>query len=57
MPRGRRALILAAAVLANLSLGTLGFFTIADFPLVDAAYMAIMTMTTVGYGEIHPLSR
>lgn len=57
MTHGRRALILIAAVLATLSLGTLGFRTIAGFPLVDAVYMAIMTMTTVGYGEIHPLSR
>ncbi len=57
MTHRRRALILGAAVLATLSLGTLGFVLIADFPLVDALYMAIMTMTTVGYGEIHPLSR
>lgn len=57
MTRGRRVLILTAAVLATLSLGTLGFVLIAGFPLVDAVYMAIMTMTTVGYGEIHPLGR
>lgn len=57
MTRGRRAWVLAAAVVTTLAIGTLGFVFIADFPLVDALYMAIMTMTTVGYGEIHPLNR
>jgi voltage-gated potassium channel len=57
LTHGRRVKILAAAVLATLSVGTAGFVLISDFPLVDALYMAIMTMTTVGYGEIHPLGR
>lgn len=57
MTQRRRAVVLAAMVAATLGMGTLGFIVIADFPVVDALYMAIMTMTTVGYGEIHPLSR
>jgi voltage-gated potassium channel len=32
-----------------------GFVTIAGYPLFDAFYMSLMTITTVGYAEIHPL--
>jgi voltage-gated potassium channel len=46
-----------AAIGATMVIGTLGFVFIADYPWLDAVYMAIMTMTTVGYGEIRPLSQ
>ena len=38
-----------------LAMATLGFVVIADYPVFDAFYMALMTITTVGYSEIHPL--
>lgn len=47
-----RVLLAIAVVLAA---GTAGFATIADYPLFDAFYMTLMTITTVGYAEIHPL--
>ena len=37
--------------------GTAGFVLIEGWDLFDAFYMTITTVTTVGYGEIHPLSR
>ena len=52
----RRFLILAAALLATLITGTVGFALIDHFPVFDAFYMTLITMTTVGYSEIHPLS-
>lgn len=36
--------------------GTLGFYFIENYPLFDAFYMTVITIATVGYGEIHPLS-
>ena len=36
--------------------GTLGYITIEGWGLLDALYMTITTMATVGFGEIHPLS-
>ena len=36
--------------------GTLGFTFIEGWSVVDSLYMAIITISTVGYGEIHPLS-
>ena len=37
--------------------GTAGFVFIEGWDVFDAFYMTITTVTTVGYGEIHPLSR
>jgi voltage-gated potassium channel len=53
----RRFLLLFFAVLTTLSIGTIGFTVIDHYPPFDAFYMTLTTMTTVGYGEIHPLSR
>jgi voltage-gated potassium channel len=53
----RRMAIIALAMLATLGVGTLGFVLIDHYPVFDAFYMTLTTVTTVGYGEIHPLSR
>jgi len=37
-------------------IGTLGYVLIDDFPILDAVYQTAITFTTVGFGEIHPLS-
>src|SRR5579883_3460204 len=52
----RRFLFLILAVLATLSIGTVGFVLVEHYPPFDAFYMTLITMTTVGYAEIHPLS-
>ena len=36
--------------------GTVGFRLVEGWSLFDAFYMSLITLTTVGYGEIHPLS-
>lgn len=53
----RRFLRILVAILATLLVGTVGFTWIEHYPPFDAFYMTLTTMTTVGYGEIHPLSR
>jgi len=36
--------------------GTLGYMIIEGWPWVDSLYMTVITISTVGYAEIHPLS-
>ena len=47
------ALILLAAVM---SLGTLGLMRIENFTFLEAFYMTVITISTVGFGELHELS-
>ncbi len=48
--------MVAAAIVITLGVGTTGFVVIAGYPVFDAFYMALTTMTTVGYMEVHPLA-
>ena len=52
----RRLTYIAGGVLLTLVMGTVGFTVIEGYPAFDAFYMTLITMTTVGYAEIHPLS-
>ena len=54
---GRRLAFIALAILLTLCFGTAGFILIEDYPPFDAFYMTLITITTVGYREVHPLSR
>jgi len=47
----------AASLLALLLAGSLGFVWLEGWNFFDALYMTVTTLTTVGYGEIHPLDR
>jgi voltage-gated potassium channel len=52
----RRVVLTILAIAGTLAIGTVGFVAIDHYPPFDAFYMTLTTMTTVGYGEIHPLS-
>ena len=45
-----------AALAALVLLAVAGYVAIEGWSLLDAAYMTILTFTTVGYEEVHPLS-
>ncbi|QOY52533.1 potassium channel family protein [Candidatus Sulfurimonas baltica] len=40
----------------TMMIGTMGYVIIDDFPLMDAIYQTGITFTTVGFGEIAPIS-
>src|SRR5579872_2564975 len=52
----KRFILIASALLITQLGGTLGFILIDHYPVFDAFYMTLITISTVGYGEIHPLS-
>lgn len=52
----RRFLNLILVFFFLLLMGTAGYHLLEGWPWVDALYMAVITVTTVGFGETHPLS-
>ncbi len=52
----RRILLIGVAMMVIIVAGAVGFVVIEHYPPLDAFYMALTTVTSVGYGEIHPLS-
>ncbi len=44
------------SLFAILIIGTLGFHSIEGWGWINALYMTVITVSTVGYGELHPLS-
>ncbi|HWE49623.1 MAG TPA: potassium channel protein [Bryobacteraceae bacterium] len=53
----RRIVLIAALLALTLFIGTLGFTLIEGYGIFDAFYMTLITITTVGYQEVHPLSQ
>jgi len=45
------------ALVALIALGTLGFSLLEPLTLLDSLYLTVMTVATVGYGDVHPISR
>lgn len=53
----RRLVIAGAGILTVLLMGTAGYVIVEGWSLFDALYMTIITVATVGFGEVHPLSQ
>jgi voltage-gated potassium channel len=53
----RHLLIAIIVILILLFAGTTGYRLIEGWPFLDALYMTVITITTVGYGEIQELSK
>ncbi|MFN8558808.1 MAG: potassium channel protein [Dehalococcoidia bacterium] len=57
MSHARRLFISGSMLLALVCVGTLGFMVIERWSLLDALYQTVTTLSTVGFREVHPLSR
>jgi len=51
-----RFIIWIFALLILIAFGTLGFMVIEKWNAFDAFYMTVITISTVGFGEVHPLT-
>jgi len=51
--RLRRGIIILASIIVA---GTIGYMHIEGWSFNEAIYMTVITISTVGYGEVHPLS-
>jgi voltage-gated potassium channel len=56
MERQKRFTLTIVLTVALVFFGTGGYMVIEGWPLDDALYMTIITMATVGYGEVHQIS-
>ncbi len=52
----RRILVAVSVLLLLTIIGTAGYMLLEGWPFLDAIYMTITTVATVGFGEVHPLS-
>ena len=43
-------------VVTILAIGTIGYMLLSQYSFVDALYMTVITVTTVGFGELRPFS-
>ena len=56
MSTRRRFIIIISALVIIVSIGVIGYEIIEGWSFVDALYMTVITLSTVGYGEVHQLS-
>ncbi len=55
-PIKTRLRVLSLMLLAVMAAGILGFMAIEHFTFLDAVYYMVVTLATVGYGDVHPVS-
>lgn len=52
---GRNVVIWITLVVLVAGIGTAGYMVFEGWPFMDALFMAVITLTTVGFREVHPL--
>jgi voltage-gated potassium channel len=52
---GRRIVVLVMLSLLLTAFGTAGYMLVENYTFIEALYMTIITLSTVGFAEVHPL--
>ena len=52
----RSAIVFFLVMIAIIFLGTVSFSIVENWTWLESLYMTLITVTTVGFGEVHPLS-
>src|SRR5690349_5826612 len=52
----RRLMLIAGLMTGAIVIGTLGYRLVEGWTVFGSFYMALITLTTVGFAEVHPLS-
>ena len=47
---------IGSLVILSIAIGTIGYMWLSNYNFVDALYMTVITVTTVGFGELQPFS-
>ena len=56
MSKRDRFILIALAILAIIIIGTAGYMIIEGWSFSDRFFMGVITLSTVGFSEVHPLS-
>jgi len=57
MGSAKHLIVSALLTLLIVGFGTAGYMVIEGWDVLDAFYMTVITMGTVGYGEVHEISK
>jgi voltage-gated potassium channel len=55
-PSRREILVASAALVVVIAIGTVGYTLLEGWPWIDGLYMTFITLSTIGFGEVRPLS-
>lgn len=56
MLQGPEIQLTIGVLLVTLTIGTIGYMLFEQWTFINSFYMSVITLTTVGYGEVEPLS-
>ncbi len=56
MDRTAHLIIVVLLAVFLVGLGTAGYMVIEDWDVLDSIYMTVITLSTIGYGEVNPVS-
>ena len=57
MDRTTNLIVVVLLAICLVASGTVGYMVIEDWTILDSVYMTMITLSTIGYGEVNPVSQ